>query len=459
MKKILILTTIMVLMLTSVAFALQVQGIRSKDSHEAILLVVENTSGGALADGDVVVWDVTESTGTNPAVTTTTSDDSVITAGVVMEAIADGEYGRIVVYGYHDAVKARDSSDALSAGGGIGTSGAVKLAGGGTGLGISLEAGDGTDTGTIEAFITAMGAMNASYTALTTLSVSGNSTLTGTLTQTGVATFAAKSIFTLGIDCNEEVDIDLDATAEMVDITTSSNPVKGAAVVRIYCSDSDVASQGYLLELEYTDNGDVDADFLICTDNAGADTMFSIGNEGNTFILGTLGVTGIATFDVQTVHTLGLDVNDSIDVDLSADSDDVVITMAVEVDSAGEPMVMMNCTDSDVDTQMFLLELQYTMNGDADCDFFVCSDAAGDAKFTIAEEGNTTIVGTLGVTGLITGTGAVFSSTTAPLRLSGNITETAAPASADLIGINSSFDVYVSTGTGIGAWVLVGGQT
>ena len=35
---------------------------------------------------------------------------------------------------------------------------------------------------------------------------------------------------------------------------------------------------------------------------------------------------------------------------------------------------------------------------------------------------------------------------------------TSSPARAGIIGIDSNFDVYVSTGTGAGAWVKIGSQ-
>lgn len=35
---------------------------------------------------------------------------------------------------------------------------------------------------------------------------------------------------------------------------------------------------------------------------------------------------------------------------------------------------------------------------------------------------------------------------------------TSSPLKAGIIGIDSSFDVYVSTGTGVSAWIKIGGQ-
>lgn len=56
---------------------------------------VLNNSGLTLEDGDVVVWDV----GTDRAVTTTTTEDYVLTAGVWRGYTANGGYGRVQVRG------------------------------------------------------------------------------------------------------------------------------------------------------------------------------------------------------------------------------------------------------------------------------------------------------------------------------------------------------------------------
>ena len=56
----------------------------------------------------------------------------------------------------------------------------------------------------------------------TTLSVSGAATLSSTLAMVGVATFTAQDIHNGGIDINEDVDIDLDASDEEISIVQAS---------------------------------------------------------------------------------------------------------------------------------------------------------------------------------------------------------------------------------------------
>jgi hypothetical protein len=62
---------------------------------------IYNNSGAALDAGDVVVWDIGNSTGDNDLyVTTTTTADTGIVAGVVLSAIGIASEGSAVVWGF-----------------------------------------------------------------------------------------------------------------------------------------------------------------------------------------------------------------------------------------------------------------------------------------------------------------------------------------------------------------------
>ena len=78
---------------------------------------VYNNSGGALDEGDVVVWDIVSSTGDNDLyVTTTTTANTGLVAGVVSQGgIASASSGSIVVYGLAQC----DLAPPGSAGGGL----------------------------------------------------------------------------------------------------------------------------------------------------------------------------------------------------------------------------------------------------------------------------------------------------------------------------------------------------
>lgn len=103
---------------------------------DAILVRVKNGSGGALANGDVVIWDATADDGIT--VTTTATAGSNAVAGVIVDSIADGEYGRMQIYGYHSAVKVDGGTTDVAADTLIGTGGTAKYAYTTTGVGTVL---------------------------------------------------------------------------------------------------------------------------------------------------------------------------------------------------------------------------------------------------------------------------------------------------------------------------------
>ena len=94
---------------------------------------------------------------------------------------------------------------------------------------------------------------------------------------------------------NGETIIDFDNAGEKTTLTTVYDAA--GSFFKIDNTDADLANNTYLLDLEYTDDGQANADFLKCSDNNG-DVKFSIQEEGNTAIAGTLGVTGAITSSV-----------------------------------------------------------------------------------------------------------------------------------------------------------------
>ena len=62
-----------------------------------------------------------------------------------------------------------------------------------------------------------------------------------------------------------------------------------------------------LLILDYNADADANGEYILCRDNAYADTKFKVDVDGNTTVAGTLGVTGAATltggFDANAAST------------------------------------------------------------------------------------------------------------------------------------------------------------
>lgn len=122
-----------------------------RDEAEGVFIRVKNGSGGALANGDVVIWDATADDGIT--VGTTASAGSKYVAGVIVDTIADGEYGRMQVYGYHSAVKVDGGTTDVSEADLLGTGGTAKYAYTtstlGTVLGVALAAVATATTGKV----------------------------------------------------------------------------------------------------------------------------------------------------------------------------------------------------------------------------------------------------------------------------------------------------------------------
>lgn len=118
--------------------------------------VLKNVSGGALANGDVVIYIATESTGINA--TTTTSANDVRVAGVCIDTPANNEYFRCQVEGVHSAVKIIPAGATIAQGAQLGTHTTAKTANVGTPavsavLGLSLATHTSSTTQTTGAVL------------------------------------------------------------------------------------------------------------------------------------------------------------------------------------------------------------------------------------------------------------------------------------------------------------------
>lgn len=123
-------------------WALSVSSEGDNGLGHVITQTVRNNSGSTLSSGAIVVWDSSPDATTQEGawVTTTTSADSNLAAGVVRsDSITNGALGEIVVYGPATANYA-DSTDGATdtAGTAVGTTTVAGQFGTGTGLGVIL---------------------------------------------------------------------------------------------------------------------------------------------------------------------------------------------------------------------------------------------------------------------------------------------------------------------------------
>lgn len=104
---------------------------------------------------------------------------------------------------------------------------------------------------------------------------------------TGKALFDEAATFTAGTVLNGDLDFNSSASTEEVDISTDSAFGADGALVTINNTVADVTNAMYLLRLRYTDNDDVDADFIVAEDNNG-DDVFVLGSAGEISTVGSI---------------------------------------------------------------------------------------------------------------------------------------------------------------------------
>jgi len=127
-----------------------------------------NNSTTTMSAGQVVILDSSGTAGTDlgSAVTHVNAADSVLVVGVVKSVLVQAAQPVVVVTKGPIDTQCADSSDAVTtvtavgttASGDSGGTNGIGLCGGGTNLGIALEAGDGTDTGNIFVWVSPTGA-------------------------------------------------------------------------------------------------------------------------------------------------------------------------------------------------------------------------------------------------------------------------------------------------------------
>lgn len=81
-----------------------------REDDDSLFTVVRNVSGGALAAGDTVSWDAT-ATADGVRVTAPAANTLSLFRGVVAEAIADSQYGKVQVGGYNSYAKVTNTTN------------------------------------------------------------------------------------------------------------------------------------------------------------------------------------------------------------------------------------------------------------------------------------------------------------------------------------------------------------
>ena len=135
-------------------------GEQGNQAAATVIVKAINKSGGALAVGDTVIYDTTNSTADLIAVTTTASGDNRLAYGIAREVIANNTVGDVQIWGPTSFLKVNGTTD-IAVGDYLSTFTTAKIAQKTTGAGafaMALEAYTGNDSnGVIDAFIMTMG--------------------------------------------------------------------------------------------------------------------------------------------------------------------------------------------------------------------------------------------------------------------------------------------------------------
>lgn len=144
MKKLIAISLAVLLLAGGQAFALQISSDGVRGDANRIFTAVFNDAGSTLTSGTVVIWDTGAADPTDAGlgayVTTTTSADSNLAAGVVhSSSIVDQGVGAIQIYGAREVLTADGTDRPTTVGGAVGTTTVAGQAGTGTGLGVLLR--------------------------------------------------------------------------------------------------------------------------------------------------------------------------------------------------------------------------------------------------------------------------------------------------------------------------------
>lgn len=205
------------------------------------------------------------------------------------------------------------------------------------------------------------------------------------------------------LDCNSTVTmgstLTFDGTSyiDWPEIAAPASPAANKG--RLYVADS-----GGTTTLYFKDNAGV-ATNLLSTGTAWDDIVDPDANSSIDFTTYTQVFTSAATAgDAFTFKDTG-NFGDIDVVEIAQDTGNPTDGTVLKVTAADENVdgVVVTNTAADLTAANALLRLDFTDDGDSDGSYIICRDhAAADTKFSVGVDGNTTIAGTLNVTGAAT---------------------------------------------------------
>jgi hypothetical protein len=157
--------------------------------------------------------------------------------------------------------------------------------------------------------------------------------------EAGLSLFAEIATFTLGIDSDAGLDVDLAANTETVNVTMAANDyAAGAGTITVYDDSTGQTNASYLLRLAREANGDAQDGFILLEDNStgaagNGDDMLAINADGDIVMGGASGTGGrmIYSYEDLTVSSAGTAASVEVVVSVittNGDADEDAVTLA-----------------------------------------------------------------------------------------------------------------------------------
>lgn len=247
------------------------------------------------------------------------------------------------------------------------------------------EDGDGVFAGTL----TVSGTF---YQTAIASAASGNVNLTIDAAGTGTITLGGTSTGKITTDNEMELTGDMDFSGTVISGVTLDDGVTDSPALTLQDATNETVA------IVKKDNGDTevtipsDTDFEIVTGNlaVGNGSPGTAAMDGEDFYVnGDSEFDGAVQFDGLPTFAAGVNIDEDVDIDFDAADEEVSIVNSAQYGADGA-QVLINNTDGDVTAAMYLVRLRYTDDGQANADYLVAEDNAGDDKFALSQGGTAT---------------------------------------------------------------------
>ncbi len=247
-------------------------------------------------------------------------------------------------------------------------------------------------------------------------------------------------------------------------ITGAATSATGEGVIEVHVTGT---MAGALLRLDYDTGAPaaIDGYVLEVDDDSTAQAgkfAVEINSETNEALYVSK---GLSKFTELVTFTGGLDSDGDVDVDFSANTEEMNVTSAAEYGADGAMVTLANTTADIGTNNSYMLRLRYTDTGQTNADFMIFEDAGGTDQLAINNFGDIVMGGATGTGGVLvtsftdeTGPAAIDLQTVTAFITTGGAGEDANTLANGVVGQIKIFVSTVESG-GAESWKLTPGNT